>query len=198
MQAKLAESRKVRFRENHTSCEWKMIVIRLWQRANKRQLSKSFTVVIQPLPTRLIKNNFYILLKQAKACKVFGYGSSITQPDPVGIGLTRSSDTSPDVLIFFPRQRHLVKLFADLRPAVHLNTLLFKTLTVFVANTVGFLHFFHEENNTCEKKRVALPDVFIVWYALWEAFFFLQSLLKFKVVSINKITPSLLSRLLPR
>ena len=64
---------------------------------SKRQLSKSFTVVIQRLPTRLIKNNFYmILLKPVKASKVFGYGSSIPQPaaDLVGIDLTQSSDTS--------------------------------------------------------------------------------------------------------
>ena len=36
----------------------------------------------------------------------------------------------------------------------------------------------------CQDGRVALPDVFTVWNVLWEAFL---SLLKFPVVSINKI-----------
>ena len=72
--------------------------------------------------------------------------------------------------------------------AVHLNILVFITFTVLIVNTVVFLHFFHEENHIALLKwRVALSNVFTVWNVLWEAFLSLPSLLKFPVVSINKI-----------
>ena len=56
--------------------------------------------------------------------------------------------TSPDILKFFLRISGThVKLFADLRPAVHLNILVFITFTLLIVNSVVFLHFFHEENH---------------------------------------------------
>ena len=73
-----------------------------------------------------------------------------------------------------------MKLFVDLLPAVHLNILVFITFTVLIANTVVFLHFFHEENNIHFS-----TNEFIVCNALWKEFLSLPSLLQ--VVSINKI-----------
>ena len=78
---------------------------------------------------------FYIVLKSVKACKINGYGNSIP-PRSLWNRLNFLQilvATIPDILNFLLRISGThVKLCADLRTAVHLNTLDFITFTILV------------------------------------------------------------------